>query len=489
MIAPLPFRRSPLLAAALGLSLTACAVGPDYRAPATPAPAGFAAAGAEVSAEAPAAAFWTVFSDPLLSELVQHSLQHNHDLRIALANLNQARALRRETRLEFLPDGSIDARAGRELMSALQAPGLARNLPRDARENDVYTAGFDAIWELDIWGGKRRASEAAKASEQALEASLADVQVSIAAEVARNYFELRGNQERRAVAARNADNQRQTLALARARLDAGSGTEFDTARAQAQLSATLATLPALDATIENTIHRLSVLGGDAPTALQDRLRPVQALPTLPRLTAVGSPADLLRRRADIRAAERRLQAATAQIGVNTAQLFPQVSLQGEIGFSVTDPDDIGSALGETWNYGVGLHWSVFDFPRVQAMIEQTEAARDGSLARYEKTVLGALEETENALVSYGRSRQQLDHLRDSVTASDRAVALAHARYEGGASSFLDVLEAERAQLDAQDRYAQARAATGTQLVALYKALGGGWTDPATTRVARSGDSP
>lgn len=463
------FHRLSALFAATTL-LTACAVGPDYQPPQAPAVTGFGATDAVYDSAAPEPRFWTQFDDPQLSALIAQALDANHDLRIALANLNQARALRREARLDYLPAVTAEAGYSHGLQSRDQAPGL----DRAQRENDFYTGGFDAAWELDFFGRVRRANESAGATEQALVARLRDAQISVAAEVARSYFELRGTQERYAVAQRNAENQRETLRYAQARFDAGSGTEFDVARAQAQLSTTLAALPQLDAAIENGIHRLSVLSGRTPTALQEPLRPVAALPALPRLIRIGKPEDLLRRRADVRAVERLLAADTAQIGVAVADWFPRVSFRGEIGFAVKDADDIGGSVGETWGYGPGITWAAFDLSRVAARIDRARAKRDGSVAAYEQTVLRALEETENALVNYGRSRQQLDHLQASVSASDRAAALARARFDGGASDFLDVLDAERAQLEAQDRYAQARIASATGLVALYKALGGGW---------------
>ncbi len=482
------------LAPMLVALLAACAVGPDYREPDAPksaASAGFSGAAQrdEFSTAAPATAFWTVFGDAQLTALVDKSLAANHDLRIALANLNQARALRREARFDYLP--TVTAQGG--YTQALTSQGQFRGFDRDLRETEITSGGFDAFWELDFFGRVRRANQASAANEQALAATLSDAQVSVAAEVARSYFELRGTQERRDVAARNADNQLETVKLAKARLDAGRGTDFDVSRAQAQLSTTLSALPLLEATIENSIHRLSVLTGQTPDALQGALRPVAALPELPRLAAIGTPSDLLRRRADVRAAERRLASSTAQIGVATADLFPRVTFSGEVGFAAANPSDIGHSSSETWSYGPGISWAAFDLGRVNARIDQTEAARDGSLARYEQTVLRALEETENALVSYSRSRQQLDYLRDSVTASDRAVELASARYDGGASDFLDVLDAQRAQLEAQDRLSAARTSTGTNLIALYKALGGGWTQDeaarATTARAGSVDEP
>jgi len=481
-----PIRLKLTAAALLTALLAACAVGPNYREPAAPplAPAtdtamNTAATDGLYDAANPQLAFWTLFGDAELSALMERALGANHDLRIALANLNEARALRRETRFDYLP--TITAQGGytRSLAAGAQAPGL----DRDQRENGVYNGSFDAYWELDLFGRVRRANESAQAGEESLAASLADAQISVAAEVARNYFELRGAQERLAVARRNAANQTETTRYAEARFDAGSGTEFDVSRARAQLSTTLAAIPVIETAVENTIHRLSVLTGRVPTALQAELRPAAALPELPRVTAIGKPEDLLRRRADVRAVERRLAASTADIGVATADLFPRVTFTGEVGFAVKDLDDAGHSIGETWGYGPGISWAALDLGRVNARIAQSKARRDGSLALYEQTVLRALEETENTLVAYGRSREQLDHLRDSVTASDRAAELARARYEGGASDFLDVLDAERSQLEAQDRLVQARTGSATGLIALYKALGGGWNDAGATNAA------
>ena len=484
----IPFKKTaPALLAAL---LAACAVGPNYREPAAPpaAPAAEtamnpAATDGVYDAADPQLAFWTLFDDRELSALVERALGANHDLRIALANLNEARALRRETRFDYLP--TITAQGGytRSLVSEAQQPGYSR----DQRENGIYSGSFDAAWELDLFGRVRRANESAKAGEESLAASLHDAQISVAAEVARNYFELRGAQERLAVARRNAANQTETTRYAEARFDAGSGTEFDVSRARAQLSSTLAAIPVIETTVENTIHRLSVLTGRVPTALQAELRPATALPELPRVTHIGKPEDLLRRRADVRAVERRLAASTADIGVATADLFPRVTFTGEVGFAVKDMDQAGHSVGETWGYGPGISWAALDIGRVNARIAQSKARRDGSLALYEQTVLRALEETENTLVAYGRSREQLDHLRDSVTASDRAAELARARFEGGASDFLDVLDAERSQLAAQDQLVQARTGSATGLIALYKALGGGWGD-APAAVAAAGSS-
>lgn len=463
------------LTVAAAVLLSACAVGPDYVAPDAPTtPAAYARVegGDWAQTDAPLLSFWEAFDDPVLDRLVQDALAANRDLRIAIARIDEARALRGEARLDQLPTVQANAGYQEALASADEAPGL----DREARRSSLYRGSFDAFWELDLYGRVRRNVEAASASEQALRADLADLRTSLAADVASTYFELRGAQARLAVAQSNARNQQDTLAYAQARLDAGSGTDFDVYRARSQLDATRATLPQFQAAETAAMHRLAVLGGRTPEALLTGLGTPADMPPLPRVTRVGAPADLLRRRADIRAAERRLAASTARIGVATADLFPQVSIGGSVGFAVDVLGDAGSGVGETWSYGPGIHWAAFDLGRGRARIAQTEAQRDGALANYEQTVLRALEETATALDAYGHSRERLEHLARSRDDSVAAARLAHVRFDGGVSDFLDVLDAERAQLAAEDAYAQARRDAGNGLVALYRALGGGWQE-------------
>lgn len=453
----------------LATILSGCAIGPDYHPPKLqPAPAAYGADDAAYTSETPLAQFWTAFNDDTLSTLVGYALQRNHDVRIALANLNQARALRRETQFDQVPTFTANAAHQKTRISADQS------VFGQAQTTTLNTGNIDATWELDLWGRVRREVEASRASEQAIAADLRAAQISVAAEVARNYFELRGAQEQLTVAQRNADNQTETLKIARARLDAGRGTEFDTSRAEAQLNSTLATLPVLRADVANTIHRLSVLVGEQPNALNELLTPAAELPPLPRLVQIGKPADLLRRRPDIGAAERRLASATANIGVAKGDWFPRVNFIGEIGFAANSVDRIGDAPTATYAYGPSIQWAALDFGRVNARIDQAQARTQGALAAYEQTVLRALEETENALVSYRETRKQLDYLHASATANARASELAHLRFENGSSDFLDVLEVERTQLEADANYARARTNAATSLIALYKALGGGW---------------
>jgi len=458
------------VAAAVTTTLAACAVGPDYHQPTTQTAPAFAATDAiYTSAEPDVGAFWTRFDDATLDRLVGDALQSNHDLRIALANLRQARALRMQARLDLAP--TVTAQGGYTHQQYPPAEAFGSSTALDQR---YYSAGFDATWELDFFGRVRRGVEAARAEVGESEATLRDAQVSVTAEVARTYFELRGTQSELAVTQRNVENQQQTLALADSLLAAGRGTELDTARAQAQLQTTLGAIPPLQAAIARSIHRLSVLTGRQPEALQAALVTPGDLPDLPRLTAVGDPAGLLRRRPDIRIAERRLAASTARIGVAVGDLFPKVTFDGNFGYAAGSLGALGAGNTRTFLIGPSISWAAFDLGRVQARIQGAHAQTDADLARYQQTVLNALEETENALVTHARSRDRLEHLQQAAQQSAAAAGIARARYEGGLVGFIDVLDAERTELSAEDQLAQSRTDTATSLIAVYKALGGGW---------------
>jgi len=452
------------------LWLSSCAVGPDYKQPEVKVEQKFEGAAPETyttDAEA-VAQFWTQFSDNTLNTLVTDSLQSNHDLRIALSRFSEARALRRESRFDLAP--TITASAG---WTGQRFPEPQRQFFGDV---NLYDAGFDAFWELDFFGRIRRNIQANTAELQSAEASLRDAQVMVISEVARTYFELRGQQSQLAVAKRNVENQRATLDLTNARLEAGRGTELDTSRAQAQLSNTLGTIAPLEAAVARSIHSLSVLTGREPTALTATLTPPEELPPIPELVAVGNPADLLRRRPDIRASERTLAADTARIGVAVADLFPQVTFTGNIAFQATTLSGLGDANSGSHIFTPGITWAAFDLGRVRARIAGARARTEGSLAFYEQTVLRALQETEDALVTHARSRERLMHMVDSARASETAARLARVRFNGGMVDFLEVLDAERTQLEAEDSLAQSRTDTATSLIAVYKALGGGWQD-------------
>src|SRR5690606_3522254 len=280
------------------------------------------------------------------------------------------------------------------------------------------------------------------------------------------------------VAQRNVANQAETMELTRARLEGGTGTELDTARAQAQLAATRALIAPLEAAVARAIHRISVLTGREPSALLADLPPTAELPAVPEFTAVADPAALLRRRPDIRISERNLAAATARIGVAVADLFPRVTFTGSVGYTAASVGALGGAGTGTHLIAPGISWAAFDLGQVRARIAAARARGEGALATYELTVLRALQEAEDALVTHARSRERLVQLAEAADASGTAARLARLRYENGIVDFLQVLDAERSQLEAEDSLAQGRTDTATSLVALYKALGGGWAAPA-----------
>lgn len=458
--------------------LSACAVGPEYVRPTPHAPDRFAQASSEA---APAQAgphsqvnedFWQRFDDPLLSRLIDEALAANHDLRIGLARWDQARALLRQSRYDQFPTVTADATAATSRASADQLPGASR----DDRDSDRYEASIGAFWELDFFGRVRRQVQAQRAGADAAEADLRSLQVAIVAELATSYFRLRGLQTRLQVANDNAENQRETLRLVDVRYEAGQGTEFDTSRARAQLASTQARIPALEAAIATDMHRIAVLTGRTPDSLIAVLDTPVPLPDLPDSVEAGTPGDLLRRRPDIVAAESRLAAASARIGVATADLFPRFTLSGLIGSQAIDTDALFERDSETRLLALGIDWSFLDIGRVRARIAAAEAGAAEHLARYEQTVLLALEEAESALARHRHAHRELAHLHEAAQASARATELARIQFDGGLVEFLQVLDAERFQLDAQDRLAQSRADTAVALVAIYRALAGGWPD-------------
>ncbi len=474
--------RNAVLGSIVSAMLSACAVGPDYRAPQMTSEARFANAGEPGLAEGQTVSrFWTGFGDPLLNALIGEAIEQNKDLAIAAANLRTARAARRLAGFDLFPTATANGSYTRNLRSQQQLPGV----DRDARESNTAEAGFDALWELDVFGRVRRNVEAARADEEVSVATVQDARVSVVAEVARNYFVLRGLQDQLGLTDRNAANQLASLKLTRIRLAAGRGNELDTSRAEAQWRTTLANIPNLQASIATTIYRLSVLTGRPPTALTERLSVPQALPALPSLNSVGTPEQLLRRRPDIREAERRLAAATARIGVATGDLFPKITFVGSVGYSGPNFASFGAGGGEAFSFGPSISWAAFDLGRVRARIQAAESQTNAALAGYERTVLSALEETEGALINFGRAQSRRDELTVAATASDKAAELARKRFEGGLIDFLTVLDAERTALSAESVASQSRTDTATYLIAVYKSLGGGWDAEPARESART----
>jgi multidrug efflux system outer membrane protein len=463
---------------ALAILAAGCSVGPNYHPPKLSAPTDFTSgAQADFTTNQPVTNWWRGFGDAELVRLVDQAVASNLDLRMATANLLQARALRLGAKADFLP--VVDGEAGYS-NNVYSEPQLF-NFSGTPRRQQLYDAGFDATWELDIFGRLRRAYQASTASMEAAVEMRRDVLISLVSEVARNYFELRGGQNELSVLHGNADNQRETLKITLARLDAGRGTELDVVRARAQLNNTMADIPPMEATVAHAIHRLGVLTGQQPEALVDELGTPQPMSALPSLVAIGNPAQLLRRRPDIRAAERNLAAATAGIGVAVADLFPRVTFNGAIGLEAESFSGLGKPGSDMRTFGPAITWAALDYGHVRSRIKAAGAVADAQMAQYQKTVLTSLEETENALVDFGRQRARREYLAESVKASQAAADLAHTQFDNGATDFLTVLDAARVLLESQDQLAQTETQTAIALVAVYKSLAGGWEQPPTDK--------
>ncbi|NMY41079.1 TolC family protein [Pseudomonas sp. WS 5013] len=456
----------PLIPALLALAVSACAVGPDYRAPDT-APARIEALEAgDYDRTDFEAAWWQQFDDPTLSQLVQQSLEENRELRVAFARLRAARAIRDDVGNDQLP--VITSRASGEFGKAQQPPTSEQRIRQER-----YDLGLDMAWELDLFGRIQRTIEASDAQSEAAEAELYQLQVSLIAELVDAYGNLRGAQLRERIARDNLKNQSQSRALTEQLRDAGIGSELDVLRADARLAATEASLPQLQAEEARARHRIATLLGQRPEQLSVDLSP-RPLPVIAKALPIGDPAELLRRRPDVRVAERQLAAATANVGVATADLFPRVSLSGFLGFTAGRGSQLGAAAANAWGVAPTISWAAFDLGSVRARLRGAEADADGALASYEQQVLLALEESENTFSDYAKRQQRLVSLVRQVEASRAAAEQAAVRYREGTEDFLVLLDAERERLAAEDAQAQAEIELYRGIVAIYKALGGGW---------------
>jgi multidrug efflux system outer membrane protein len=409
--------------------------------------------------------WWQQFEDPVLDELVGRALAANHDVRLAVARVDQARAFFDDVALDRFPTAVAGASVDRRDQAI---PGFSER----PRPITTYRAGFDAFWEIDVFGRVRSQVRAAAANAEGFEAEVDDVRVSVAAEVARNYFELRGLQQQLAVADRSLLNQRETLRLTQVRRDAGIGEEQDVASAAARVAAIEASIPPIRSAIAQREHHLAVLIGVRPGGLSVDLTP-RAYPPLTKALAIGEPGSLLRRRPDVRAAERRLASATAREGVAAAELFPQISITGFLGLLAGRGGSFFNASdARAWAVTPALSWAAFDIGSARARLRGAEGATRESIAEFEQVVLRAIEETENALVNYREEQERLVRLADQARESTRAATIARTRYQAGVVDFLDLLDAERTQLQAEDAVAQAEAGVFTSVIAVYKALGG-----------------
>jgi NodT family efflux transporter outer membrane factor (OMF) lipoprotein len=500
-----------LLPALATVWLSGCSVGPDYREPNMPVPADWSepVEGGVTRGQTDVSQWWTTFGDPTLDALVARAVTANYDLRMAEARLRQSRAQREAVAADFWPVGNASASYTRQRISGnTTIAGLAGSLtggpgagsaasdpPAGALpsgfplESNLYQTGFDAAWEMDMFGGQRRALEAATADLEASADARRGALVSLLAEVARDYVELRGLQRRLALAQETIVSQRETLQITRQRVQGALAGELDVAQASALLSGTQAQVPALEASIRQTIHKLSVLLGQPPDALTAELSPAAPLPAGPPPVPIGLPSDLLRRRPDIRQAERQLASATAQIGVQVAELFPKFSLTGSVGLQSADAGNWFTGDSRYWSFGPAVRWRVFDTGRIKAQVRARNARQEEALANYEKTVLTALQEVEDALVAYAKERVRYGSLQEQVESNRQALGIANDRYVRGVGSFLDVLDSQRALYQAQDQASQSEKNVCADLIVLYKALGGGWTGfEATSAPLPAGES-
>jgi multidrug efflux system outer membrane protein len=451
------------MAIVVALTLSGCTLRP-YTAP-NVAPAIIRNAAPPLVAERPFdPRWWDQFEDPVLNELVSRSLTANHDVRIAVTRVDQARAIFDETKFDRYPHVVADASVDR---SDQAIPGFS-NEPRGIT---TYRAGFDAFWEIDVFGRVRSAVRAAAANAESLEADADDVRVSVTAEVARNYFELRGLQQQLAVAERSLTNQRETLRLTEVRRDAGFGEEQDVASAAARVAAIEASVPPIRNAIAQHQHRLAVLTAVRPGALDVDLAP-RPYPRLAKELPIGEPGTLLRRRPDVRAAERNVAAATAREGVAAADLYPRITVTGFLGLLAGRGNLFNISDTRAWAVTPALSWAALDIGSARARLRGVEGATRESVVRFDQVVLRALEETENALVGYREAQERLVKLTDQARESGRAATIARARYREGVSDFLALLDAERTELQAQDSVALAESDVFTSVIALYKALGG-----------------
>ena len=459
-----------LPAISLTMGLPGCTVGPDYR---TPDPAVGEAWIAPVSTADVDADWWTRFEDPLLTELVGAAIAGNKDLVEASARLREARANRDAVRGGRAPQVGASAAATRNRLSENGLLPVGR-VPGLGPDVDIYDAGFDASWEIDLWGRTKRATEGAEARAQSAEEARRAVVIQVIAEVVRTYIDLRAAQSLRANAVADAKAQEEIARLVADRLRVGLASRFDLVRAQAQARATAAAIPGYEGDAAAAAFRLALLLGRRPEELYDRLRQPGSLPQVNFEISAGLRSDLLRRRPDIRQAERNLAASSADIGVATAELFPRLSLLGGIGQQAREAGDLFSAESLRFQFGPSLRWPIFSGGRIRAQIRAADARANAAMTRYERAVLGALSESETAINRYavaGRTRTERDEVR--ATAAE-AVSLARQRYLAGEDDLTALLQAQTLFSTADRLSIQALTAELQQLTALYKALGGGW---------------
>lgn len=453
-------------------ALVSCKVGPDYRAP-DPAIATVWAAQAESlnQEETLNSRWWAQFEDPLLNGYIETAMQENRSLRAAEARVQRALALRRESSAGLFPVVDAEASHGREATS-----GTLANVFSGGARRTEYDFGLAASWELDLFGGVRRAEEAASARVESEIERMRAVRLALLADVARSYYEVRGAQKRIAITEANIQVQSKTFDLIRNRFESGEASEFDLSRAAGQLRSTEARLPNLQSELRASAYRLSVLLGQPPAHLIDQMHAPAEFPEPAERILIGQTSDLLLRRPDLRTAERELAAATADIGAATADLFPRFTLLASGGRRSSSSSDLSLPLSNRYTATQLVEWPVFQGVALRARIAAQEAEATEALANYEQAVLTALADTENALIRYLNETETSKVLDGALIHRQRAVTLARALFESGEEDFLAVLDAERELVTTEDELALSQTRALLQLITLYTALGGGWED-------------
>jgi multidrug efflux system outer membrane protein len=473
-----------LLAAAIGaLLLAGCTVGPRYARPEPDLPAQFDQVAGYADEVAPSQV-WSAFREPELDALIGRALAANTDIAAAAARMEENRAIRGLIPFAWFPTITAEADAERQGTSN-QDPFL----PPGQGVLETWRAGFDASWEIDLFGRLRSESRAVRREVEASEAALADVRLSIVAETAQAYFSLRGAQQRLRVQRRNLENLQETDRILEALLREGRGSAVELAQNRALALQVAAQVPQVEAEIVRHEQRLAVLTAQTAVQVRAQLAPERALPDLPPLVAVGTPQEWLQRRPDVRAAERRAAAASARVGVAVADFFPQLTLLGSFGWTAQSASGLGNGDAGRWSYGPSLSWSFLNFGRVRQQVKAADARADAAMAEYEGTLLRALEETENALAAYRANGQSLEALQRARDNARQARDLVKLRYDNGATDYFGLLDAERTLLDAEDRLAQAQTQRATALAALYKALAGDFAAAAPAEPAAAPPPP
>jgi multidrug efflux system outer membrane protein len=480
-----------------GAALAGCEVGPNYKPPQPKMPERWIApptTQASVTVQQPIQIerWWTTFNDPILDSLIKRSIALNLDVQSAAERIREVRASLGIATSNIFPTAnavgsysrSFSAAKGSTVVTGTGSGATVTNV--GSKPHDFFQAGFDATWELDLFGGLRRSIEAANYNLQAAEEDRRNVLITVLGEVATDYIALRGFQQEIAIADENLVSQVHTAEVTRRKVEGGLTTELDVANAEAQIATTRSQIAGFQSLAQQEIYALSVLLGQEPLALAEELSPPQQIPITPPVVPVGLPSELLRRRPDIRRAERQFAAATAGIGVATAQLFPQFSLTGTLTVQGSQFKALGNLGNRFWSFGPSVTWPIFDAGRIWSNIEVQNSVQAQALLTYRSAVLVALQDVENQLTAYSQEQQRRAALADAVAFNQKAVTIARQRYDQGLTDFLNVLVAEQSLYGTQDALVQSNRTVGTDLVALYKALGGGWEigEPSITRPAQ-----